>query len=110
LNIEFAAIVGEGDDKWMHLLVSNVTKEVHKKRRLGLTSDAMTALKLIREAESDLGFLEHGDKWREHVTPYFAASQTPEEGVLVRQALGLIDKTFAEADEGLRGCSTDAGA
>jgi hypothetical protein len=54
MSVEMAAIVGEEDGKWMHLLVSNGSKEVHKKRRLGLTSDAMTALKLIRQAERDL--------------------------------------------------------
>jgi hypothetical protein len=47
--------------------------------------------------------------FNKHVTPHFAASQTPEERALVEQALGLIDKTFEEADEGRRGSRADAG-
>jgi hypothetical protein len=109
MSVEMAAIVGEEDGKWMHLLVSNGSKEVHKKVKLFLTNDWMTALKLIRQAERDFACLEYGDKWKEHVGPYFSVHVTPEEQVLVDRALGLIDKTFEEADEDRRGSRDEYG-
>lgn len=48
--------------------------------------------RVIREAERDLAYMEHGEKWPDHVGPFWSETRTPEEKALIDEAVAILCK------------------
>jgi hypothetical protein len=96
MHIDLAAIVEERDGPTIHLLITKGPESLHKRKKRRPGGDRLQILKMIREAERQFAYREHGDEWRQHVGPWFSSTQTPEEQLLVQQAFGLIDERFRQ--------------